>query len=385
MAAEDVPIRMNLAKNAPDLEKHNNHMGHVLKNNPGMYERMAALTTPGGYTFDNAIQTGVDNPGHPFIMTVGATAGDEESYEVWKEFFDPLIARRHNGYPADAVQPTDLDYTKLDHDGFDEEYVLSARVRTGRSIRGLSLPTFCTRAERREVARILVEATSNLGEVREDIAGHYEDLPSMTEERQEELIGKHLMFDKPVSPLLLSGGMGRDWPDGRGVYIADSEQFIVWVNEEDHMRIVSMQMNGNMKEVFQRFCEATNKIEENMKGLNYEYMHNDHLGFVLTCPSNLGTGIRAGCHVKLERLSQHADFDQILANLRLQKRGVGGVDTASVGGIFDISNLDRLGFSEVQLVQFVCSGIDMLVDMEKTLAAGGEISIPDAVLPPWQQ
>ena len=41
-------------------------------------------------------------------------------------------------------------------------------------------------------------------------------------------------------------------------------------------------------------------------------------------------------------------FPKILENLRLQKRGTGGVDTAATGSVFDISNLDRLGKSEVR-------------------------------------
>ena len=52
--------------------------------------------------------------------------------------------------------------------------------------------------------------------------------------------------------------------------------------------------------------------------------------------------------MKLPNLGNHARFDEILDTLRLQKRGTGGVDTASVGGIFDISNSDRLGKSEVR-------------------------------------
>jgi len=44
---------------------------------------------------------------------------------------------------------------------------------------------------------------------------------------------------------------------------------------------------------------------------------------------------------------QDLRFNKILDNLRLQKRGTGGVDTAAVGDTFDISNLDRLGKSEV--------------------------------------
>ena len=65
--------------------------------------------------------------------------------------------------------------------------------------------------------------------------------------------------------------------------------------------------------------------------------------------------------------------NQILKNLRLQKRGTGGVDTAAVGGTFDISNADRLGFSEVELVQFVIDGVNLLVTMEKTLEKGESI------------
>lgn len=49
---------------------------------PAIYAKLRDRMTPGGYTLDQCIQTGVDNPGHPFIKTVGMVAGDEESYEV---------------------------------------------------------------------------------------------------------------------------------------------------------------------------------------------------------------------------------------------------------------------------------------------------------------
>lgn len=68
----------------PELENHNNHMAHVLTLE--MYKRLRSKQTSSGFTIDDVIQTGVDNPGHPFIMTVGAVAGDEESYaqlEFW--------------------------------------------------------------------------------------------------------------------------------------------------------------------------------------------------------------------------------------------------------------------------------------------------------------
>lgn len=68
----------------------------------------------------------------------------------------------------------------------------------------------------------------------------------------------------------------------------------------------------------------------------------------------------------------------ILLALRLQKRGAGGVDSAPEGGLFDISNLDRLGFSEVELVQQVVDGVKLLVEMEKRLEKGESI---DDLLP----
>ena len=60
-----------------------------------------------------AIQTGVDNPGHPFISTVGVVAGDEESYEVFKELMDPIIQDRHNGFGPNDYHKTDLDASKI--------------------------------------------------------------------------------------------------------------------------------------------------------------------------------------------------------------------------------------------------------------------------------
>merc|ERR1719336_3298040 len=131
------------------------------------------------------------------------------------------------------MDSTNLTPTGLEGAEFDGEFVRSSRVRTGRAIRGLGLPTHCTRAERREVERILSEACAKLTG---DLAGKYESLKEMSEERQEQLIDEHLLYDKPVSPLLISAGMARDWPDGRGVFLSNDKKLVVWVNEEDHAK-----------------------------------------------------------------------------------------------------------------------------------------------------
>ena len=345
--------------NYPELSEHNNYMAKCL--NRAMYSKLFSLSTKSGFTIDHVIQTGVDNPGHPFIVTVGCVAGDEESYELFSDLFDPVIESRHNGYMKCSKHISDVDYSKLVGGELDPHYVLSSRVRTGRNIRGYSLPPHCTREERRGVEKIV---TGILSEFSGDFQGKYLPLKDMTEDEQKQLIDDHFLFDKPVSPLLLSSRMARDWPDARGIWHNEAKNLLVWVNEEDHTRIISMEKGGNIGQVFARFCEGLTKFEYGLSVRNQALMWNDHLGFILTCPSNLGTGLRASVHVKLPYLCQVSIFEDILLSIHLQKRRLGGVDKESIDGVFDISNLDRLGVSEVQLVQLLIDGVQLLIQME---------------------
>lgn len=253
---------------------------------------------------------------------------------------------------------------------FDEKYVLSSRVRTGRSIRGIALPPWCSRAERRKTEKLVVDALATFDG---ELSGKYYPLSGMTEAEQNQLIDDHFLFDKPVSPLLTCAGMARDWPDARGIWHNSSKNFLVWVNEEDHIRIISMEKGGNIESVFTRWCDGLNRLERAIKDAGNEFMWNEHLGFVLTCPSNLGTGVRAGVHVKIPKLSEDPRFAEVLTKLRLQKRGAGGVDCAAEGGLFDISNADRIGFSELELVQMLVDGVHEMVALEKKLESGEKI------------
>ncbi|RXM96628.1 Creatine kinase M-type [Acipenser ruthenus] len=198
----------------PDLSKHNNHMAKALTLD--IYKKLRDKQTPSGFTLDDVIQTGVDNPGHPFIMTVGCVAGDEETYEVFKDLLDPVIQDRHGGYKPTDKHKTDLNFENLKGgDDLDPKYVLSSRVRTGRSIIGYTLPPHCSRGERRAIEKMSIEALSSLdGEFK----GKYYPLKDMSDKEQQQLIDDHFLFDKPVSPLLLASGMGRDWPDARGIW-----------------------------------------------------------------------------------------------------------------------------------------------------------------------
>jgi len=366
----------------PDLSKHSSFMAEVLNKNPGIYDRLKNKKTSNGITLAHCIKTGVDNVGHPHIKIVGMTAGDEESYEVFKELFDPVISARHGGYAADAIQPSNMDFTKLSDTDIDPDckYVLTTRVRTGRSVRGFKLPPQITFEERRRLEKLVVNA---LLKMEGDLAGEYfplhgsrswEAKPNgMTHEKENELRSCGNLFQEPDSTLLLASGMARHWPDARGVFHNHDKNLFIWFGEEDHMRIVSMQgdltktthKGKQIKEVTARFMRACDAVQKVLKENGSDFMHNPHLGWVLTCPSNLGTGMRCGTMVKLPHVSGRADWKKLLGAMRLQGRGKGGVDSDSKGGVWDVSNADRIGKGEIDLVNILIEGAAQLVKWEK--------------------
>ena len=185
-------------------------------------------TTSLGVNIGHCIKTGIDNPGHPMIKTVGMVAGDEESYELFAELFDPVISNRHNGYAADAKHPTDMNPDNLSTTPIDPtgKYVLTTRCRTGRSVRGTRLPPCTSFEERREIERIVVKGLLSLeGELKGDYfplhgSRSYAPKPTgMSVEKEEALRRNGNLFQEPDSTLLLSSGCGRHWPDARGKQI----------------------------------------------------------------------------------------------------------------------------------------------------------------------
>jgi len=372
----------------PDLSKHGNLCAQVLRDHPEIYAKYKDVTTPGGVTLAKCIKTGMDNPGHPHILTCGIVAGDEESYSTFKDLFDIVVEKRNGGYKADGKHSTDMDCSKLSKTKIDPDgkYVLTTRCRTGRSVRGLPLPPACSFEQRRETERVVAKGLQKLeGELKGEyfaLNGSKSMDCAMTKEKEEELRKNGNLFQEPDSTLLLSSGCGRHWPDARGIFHNDAQNFFVWVNEEDQMRIVSMEKGDNITAIFQRFCNATEAVQKCLKEEGYDFMHNDHLGYILTCPSNLGTGLRAGAMVKIPLFSARKDFKDILKKMRLQPRGTAGVDSASTGGTWDISNSDRLGFSEVDLCNLFIEGLAQIIKWEKALEAGEDIEAEVAAAKP---
>merc|ERR1719262_274364 len=198
-------------------------------------------------------------------------------------------------------------------------------------------------------------------------------LGGMSHEKEEHLRSRGNLFQEPDSTLLLSSGCGRHWPDARGIFHNDAENCFVWVNEEDQIRIVSMQKGDNIQEVFGRFVNLCDGVQKVLKQEGYDFMHTEHHGYILTCPSNIGTGLRAGAMVKCPLFSSRADFKKVLKAMDLQARGTAGVDSASTGGTWDISNADRLGKSEIELVNIFIEGVAQIIRWEQALEKGENI------------
>jgi len=124
-----------------------------------------------------------------------------------------------------------------------------------------------------------------------------------------------------------------------------------------------MQPGAGIKEVFDRLCRAAKEIEKLC-----EFAQDDHLGYITSCPTNLGTALRASVHIKLPKLMNNKkQFNEIADKYFVQIRGIHGEHTETNDGVFDISNRRRLGRSEAELVQDMIDGVHALIDAEKAL------------------
>lgn len=106
-----------------------------------------------------------------------------------------------------------------------------------------------------------------------------------------------------------AAGINRDWPEGRGIYHNDDFTFLVWINEEDQLRIISMQNGSDIKAVFERLSRACETLQKTLT-----FAFNDHLGYLTSCPTNLGTALRASVLIKLPNLAKMKEEFESIAN-----------------------------------------------------------------------
>lgn len=125
-----------------------------------------------------------------------------------------------------------------------------------------------------------------------------------------------------------------------------------------------MQKGAGIAEVFDRLCRAAAHIETVC-----EFAHDPTLGYITSCPTNLGTAMRASVHIKLPKLCKKKDeFNAIADKYHVQIRGIHGEHTETDDGTYDISNKRRLGRSEKDLVQDMIDGVRAMIEAEKACA-----------------
>merc|ERR1712115_17502 len=137
----------------------------------------------------------------------------------------------------------------------------------------------------------------------------------------------------------------------------------VWVNEEDQLRIISMQKGGDVRGVFERLARGIKAVGDSVEAESgKKFMLDEKLGYLHSCPTNLGTGMRASVHVDLPGWTKEglSSLKARCEELALQPRGTRGESGGQTGVTYDISNKHRLGYSEVQLVQTMIDGVNTL-------------------------
>merc|ERR1712179_474250 len=316
-------------------------------------------TATSGFTLAKAIACAV----HFDNQHCGIYAGDWDSYKDFAEVFDPLIQEYH-GISADAVHTSDMDVSKIQGNIDSDIPVKSVRIRVGRSIDGFGLSPGITKEQRVGVENLMKKAFGNL---EGDLAGTYYPLTGMAENVRQELVDDHFLFVSGDKNLQVSG-MERDWPEGRGIFHNKDKTFLTWVNEEDQLRIISMQSGGDVRAVFDRLARGIKAVGDSVKAESgKDFMLDAKYGYIHSCPTNLGTGMRASVHVDLPGWTKEGlkTLQDRCEELHLQPRGTRGESGGQTGVTYDISNKHRLGYSEVELVQKMIDGVNVLWEEDK--------------------
>lgn len=309
---------------------------------PAVWAQLQDARDASGFTFQQAIASGIQHPD----SNIGVYAGSADSYRAFAPLFGPIIEEYH----GDHKHQTYMHPESIPCLGRDAHCVRSTRMRVARNLAGMPLGTPISRDDRLDVESRIREA---LGTLEGDLAGTYRSLASMTSTEKRELIAQHVLF-KDGDRFMDAAGLTRDWPEGRGIFLNHDRTVIVWVNEEDHLRIISMEEGGDLVCVFDRLKRIHDVLDDSL-----EFAYSDELGWITTCPTNLGTGLRASVHAELPDLPK-AQLKAIAKEHHVELRGVHGEHSDSEGGVWDVSNARRLGYTENELVSDLVFGLHAL-------------------------
>lgn len=235
--------------------------------------------------------------------------------------------------------------------GPDGDIVMSSRIRLARNFEHIPFPIFASEEDLEQVLQFISNEYDHhtFHEYKDFELVRMEDLQPI---EKRVLVEKHL-----ISPHLAEN-------DRRsGVLISQSEQVSVMVNEEDHIRMQLYFPGFQLEKALERAFEFDDWLEEK---INYAF--DENRGYLTSCPTNVGTGMRASVMMHLPALALTQKINRMIpaiSQLGLVARGIYGEGSEAVGNIFQISNQITLGKSEKDIVEDLQSVVKQLIDQER--------------------
>lgn len=232
--------------------------------------------------------------------------------------------------------------------GKESDVVLSSRVRLARNIQEIPFMPKATKQERLEVLRQLEYVTPSIGYGLKFLRlKNMDDITKMT------LVEKHL-----ISPEF---ALNKE-EDG-AILLNEEENICIMLNEEDHLRIQVFGSGLEIENVANLSMEIDKKIEKLV-----QYAYHDQYGFLTSCPTNLGTGMRCSIMVHLPALSETRNIQLILEvvnSFGMNIRGIYGEGSQAQGNIYQISNKQTLGVSEREMIKNTKRITEKIIEQER--------------------
>lgn len=229
----------------------------------------------------------------------------------------------------------------LDLDGDDSDVVMSSRVRIARNLEAVNFPIAGEDELLPERVKGILDADYMLMKM--------SDL-SLLERAL--LVEKHL-----ISPYLMNKSKFG------AVLINEAENSSVMINEEDHLRIQCMEPGLRLFDALERAMHIESEIENEVP-----FAFNPELGFLTSCVTNVGTGLRASVMVHLPGLVLTKRFNKMAEAIRsvgFVVRGIYGEGSHSLGHIFQISNQVTLGKTEEEIVMDLTQMMEQVIMQER--------------------
>jgi protein arginine kinase len=251
--------------------------------------------------------------------------------------------------------PTNLDYGLdwLDASGDHADIVLSTRVRLARNLQGHA---FGPRARVNDREAVLEQVKRAVGAIEALKSYRLAELSGM------EHRSRQMLLERRMASRELIGDPKNGPASSTAVVLSGSEPLSIMVNEEDHLRLQGLRSGLRLNEVW----NAVDRLDEEL-GQELPYAFHPEFGFLTSCPTNVGTGLRASVLVHLPGLVLTKEINKVLQGLGqvgLTFRGLYGEGSQVVGNFFQVSNQTTLGKTEEDLVEHLDKVVRQVIQYE---------------------